>query len=575
MSSDNSVLRYQANEKSPLTVSFLLGLQLTALSISGTILVTTVTMRAGGQSEAYLSWAVFAAVAIGGGITILQAFRFWRFGMGHILMMCSAAVYIAFSIEALRIGGPATLATLVVVSAIVQIVVSNRLSLFRQIFTPVVSGIVLMLLPVTILSPIVEMLEDVPQAGAQIGGPLSALVTVLIICGFTLKATGAIRLWAPIIGVVAGTLVAALFGLYDTTRVAEASWVGLPALQIPGLDLRFEHIFWSLLPGFVFAAIAGSIRAISNAIAIQRVSWRQSRAIEFREVQGAIAADGLGNVLSGLAGTVPTSSLSTGASLAQLTGVASRHVGIVAGAIFLSLAFLPKALAVMLAIPGPVFAAFLFVMIGMLFIIGVQMIVHDGIDHRKGLIVGVSFLFGVAIQCGIVYPEFISKFAGGAFNNGMIVGACVAILMTLLMKVGGTHSRRLETVVELSSLPIVSEFVQNFASSGGWNEAMGDRLSAVCEEALLTLIEQESVKESGEQKLILLAKKDGKGVVLEFITTSGEGENLEDRVALLAEQAEQFPIEENLSLRVLQHLSASVRHQKYSGVDFVTVRVEP
>ena len=574
MSSDNSVLRFQANEKPPLTISFLLGLQLTALSISATILITTVTVRAGGLSEAYLSWAVFASVVIGGGITILQAFRFWRFGMGHLLMMCSSAVYIAVSIEALRMGGPATLATLVIVSALMQIVVSDRLSLFRRIFTPVVSGTVLMLLPVSILSPIFGMLQDVPQAGVQIGGPLSALVTVLIICGFTLKATGAIRLWAPVIGVVVGTLVAALFGLYDTTRVAEAPWVGLPALQFPGLDLRFGHIFWSLLPGFVFAAMIGSIRAISNAIAIQRVSWRQSRAIEFREVQGAIAADGLGNVLSGLAGTVPNSSISTGASMAQLTGVAARHVGIVAGTIFLSLAFLPKALAVMLAIPGPVFAAFLFVMIGILFIIGVQMIVQDGIDYRKGLIVGVSFLFGVAFQSGIVYPEIISKFAGGAFNNGMTVGASIAILMTLMMKVGGTHSKRLETIVELSSLSEISEFVQKFASSGGWNETMGDRLSAVCEEALLSLIEQESFKESVEQKLILLAKKDGKGVILEFITTSGEGENLEDRVALLSEQAEQHPIEENLSLRVLQHLSASVRHQKYSGVDIVTVRVD-
>ena len=574
MSSDSTVLRFQANEKPPLTVSFLLGLQLTALSISGTILITTVTMRAGGQSEVYLSWAVFAAVAIGGGITILQALRVWRFGMGHLLMMSSSAVYIAVSVEALRIGGPATLATLVVVSALMQIVVSNRLSLFRRIFTPVVSGTVLMLLPVSILSPIFGLLEDVPQGSSQIGGPLSALVTVLIICGFTLKATGAIRLWAPVIGVVVGSLIAAIFGLYDTTRVADAPWVGLPALQFPGLDLQFGKIFWSLLPGFVFAAMIASIRAISSAIAIQRVSWRQSRAIEFREVQGAIAADGLGNVLSGLAGTVPNSSISTGASMVQLTGVAARHVGIVAGIIFLSLAFLPKALALMLAIPGPVFAAFLFVMIGILFIIGVQMVVQDGIDHRKGLIVGVSFLFGVALQSGIVYPEFFSKFAGGAFNNGMTVGACIAILMTLLMKVGVSQSSRLQSVLELSSLPKIREFVQKFASSRGWNEAMGERLSAVCEEALLTLIELEAVKKSGEQKLILLAKKDGKGVILEFITAPGEGENLEDRAALLSEQAEEHSIEENISLRVLQHLSASVRHQKYSDVDIVTVRVE-
>ena len=75
-------------------------------------------MRAAGQGEAYLSWAVFAAVVIGGGATMLQALRLGRFGMGHVLMMGSSGAFIAVSIQALAEGGPATLATLVVVAAL-------------------------------------------------------------------------------------------------------------------------------------------------------------------------------------------------------------------------------------------------------------------------------------------------------------------------------------------------------------------------------------------------------------------------------------------------------------------------
>ena len=75
--------------------------------------------------------------------------------------------------------------------------------------------------------------------------------------------------------------------------------------------------------------------------------------MDFRAVQGAVATDVLSNLLFGLAGTMPNTSYSTGASIARLTGVASRNVGIAVGALFLALAFFPKALALVLGIPGP------------------------------------------------------------------------------------------------------------------------------------------------------------------------------------------------------------------------------
>ena len=575
MSANDSGLRYQADEKPPLAVALGLGLQLTAISVSATILITTVIMRAAGQSEAYLTWAVFAAVAIGGAATMLQAFRLGRFGMGHVLMMGSSAAFIAVGIEALTKGGPATLATLVVASGFFQFLISDRLSLFRRALTPAVSGTVLMLIPVSVMPAVFNLLKDIPQGSPVTGAPLSALATLLVICGLTLKASGTLRLWAPVIGVLAGSLIAAVFGLYDTARVAEASWAGLPRVEWPGLDLGFGPAFWSLLPGFLLAATIGSIRTISSAAAAQRVSWRGPRAVDFRAVQGAVATDALSNVLSGLAGTAPNTSYTTGASLAQLTGVAARHVGIAAGAVFAALAFLPKALALVLAIPGPVFAAFLLIMIAMLFMVGVQIILQDGIDYRKSLIVGVSFWLGVAFQSGVIYPEFFSKFAGGLMNNGMTAGGLVAITMTLFMEMTEPRPSRMEAALDASSLPELRGFLGQFASTNGWDEAMAKRLGGVCEEILLTLHGRDEGDGSRVRRsLLLLAKKESGAAVLEFIAATGEGGNLEDQVALLGEQTEEAHLEQEVSLRLLRHLAASVRHQQYHGVDIVTIRVE-
>ncbi|MDE0282521.1 MAG: hypothetical protein OXN16_15840, partial [Gammaproteobacteria bacterium] len=405
------------------------------------------------------------------------------------------------------------------------------------------------------------------------GAKLSALVTVLVMCGFSLKGSGELRLWAPVLGVVIGSAVAAFYGIYDMTRVLEAPWIGLPESRWPGLDLSFSPEFWALLPGFLLAAMIGSVRTISSAVASQSVSWRRARAVDFRAVQGAVATDGLSNLLSGLAGTMPNTSYSTGASLARLTGVASRNVGIAAGALFLAMAFFPKALALVLGIPGPVFAAYLVVMMAILFMVGAQMVIQDQINYRKGLIVGVSFLAGTGFQGGAIFPEFFSVFAGGLFNNGMTAGGFIAIVMTLFLEFTERRPRRFEAMFDLSSLEQLREFLGKFASDHGWDDAMASRLDAVGEEALLTLLERKDDDGEGG-RLLVSARREDNGAVLEFIAATAEGENLQDRIALLGEPTEEELIEQEASLRLLRHFADSIRHQQYRGVDILSVRVK-
>ena len=571
-------VRYEPDERPPPLLAGGLGIQLAVLCIAGVALTPAIVVRAAGGEESYLSWAVFGAVLVSGITSVIQAVRVGRIGAGYVLVMGTSGAFIAICVGAIAQGGPAMLATLVVISSLFQFLLAWRLSLLRRILTPTVAGTVIMLIPVTVMPIVFGMLTQVPADTPALAAPLSALVTALAISGISLKATGVLRLWAPVIGIVAGCGVAGYFGLYDVGSIAAASWIGLPQGGWPGFDLDFGPVFWGLLPAFVFVTLVGAIETVGDGVAIQRVSWRKPRAVDFRAVQGAVSADGVGNLFSGLIGTVPNTTYSTSVSVTALTGVGARSVGVALGVSFVAVAFIPKALALVLAIPGPVAAAYITVLLGLLFVVGMRIVVQDGIDYRKGLIAGVSFWIGVGFQNGVIFPEHVSGIAGGLLENGMTAGGMTAILLTLFVELTAPRRRRIQTPFEVASLPKIREFLQSFAARSGWSEAMAHRLDAAAEEAILTLLrhDEEEEQEAGEtrskRRLLLTAHKEAGGAVLEFIAAPGE-ENLEDRIAVIGEGSNDAP-EREVSLRLLRHLASSVHHQQYHDTDIVTIRVD-
>ena len=432
----------------------------------------------------------------------------------------------------------------------------------------------MMLIPVTVIPAIFDLMATVPAGSSVFAVPLSALAVALFIIGITLKAAGALRLWAPVIGVVAGSVVAAFFGLWKLDPVAEASWIGLPANEWPSFGLDFGPAFWALLPAFLLVAMIATIRTATSAVAVQRVSWRRPRAVDFRAVQGAMNVNGLVNVLSGLAGTVPNAALTVGVSVTNLTGVGARSVGFAAGAVFIALAFIPKELALVLAIPAPVVAAYLSVLLAMLFMVGMKIAVQDGIDYRKGLVVGSAFGIGVGFQAGLIFPEQASEFAGGLLRNAVTAGGLAAILMTLFVELTKLRRDRIEAAFDLSVVPRIREFLGTFATRSGWDTAMADRLDAASEETLVTLIcQNEGAEDRRQRRLRLTAYKEGDGAVLEFVVASGE-DNIQDQLALLGEQTDVALAEREVSLRLLRHFASSVSHRQYHGKDIVIVRVK-
>ena len=126
--------------------------------------------------------------------------------------------------------------------------------------------------------------------------------------------------------------------------------------------------------------------------------------------------------------------------------------------------------------------------------------------------------------------------------------------------------------MEMASQPAIDEFLTGLAARQGWNETSTLRLRAAGEETLASLQMQVDHDEgSGNPRLIINARPQGTMVELEFVAATRQ-ENVEDQLAYLSDEVSVQTFDD-LSLRLLRHHSAAVRHQKFHGVDIVTVQV--
>ena len=571
----NENVRYEPDERPPHLLAVGAGLQAAMIIVAPVALTVVIVARIADQPDSYISWGVFAALIVSGVTTAIQAIRVGRVGSGHVLIMGTSGAFIAVCVAALVKGGPATMASLIVVSSLFQFALAARLSLLRRIFTPVVTGTVIMLIAATVMPIIFDSLTDVPEGTSAAGAPATVVATLVVVAALVLRAPPKWRLWSPVIGIVVGCIVAAPFGIFDVQGILDAQWIGAPFGSWPGVDVTPDIEFWALLPAFVVVTIVGAIETIGDGVAIQRVSQRRPRATDFRVVQGALNADGVGNFLSGLLGTLPNTTYSSSIALAEVTGIGARRVGVIIGVIFVLLAFFPKVAALLIAIPPPVAAAYITVLLGLLFVQGMKIVIQDGVDHRKAAVAGLAFWIGVGFQNQWIFSDQLGEgFLGVLLGNGMTSGALVAVIMMVFMELTSARRRRLKTALDEDALPKLSEFLHGFASRHGWDAASSDRLLLVGEETLTSLLADDDgvLEKDTPRQLVVTAQAGGGGAELEFVSAT-EGENLEDKLAYLGE-APDITDEREVSFRLLRHYASSVRHQKYHGVDIVTVSVD-
>ena len=563
-------IKYSAEESPPTALAAGLGFQVVILIIAGIILTPAIVMRGADQSVSITEWVVFAGLIVCGLTTMLQAHPLGRFGAGYTLFVGTSGAFIAISIDAVKAGGVPLLASLVIASALIQFLFSHYLGQLRKIITPTIGGTIILLIAVTVFPIAFDLINQHPGGDevATVAGPAIALSTFIFIMGVSMFGAGKYRLWGPLLGVIAGTLVAIYYGAMDFSGVKDATWIGLPKAGWPGVDVSFNTDFWLLLVPFVLVTIVGAIETYGDGVAIQRLSHRDNRAIDFKAVQGAVNADGVGNLLSGVMGTMPNTTYSTSLSVVDLTGVASRKVGVFGGAFLLLIAFCPKIAALLLAIPGPVAGAYiavLLILLILLFLHGLKLIAEDGLTFDNGLIVCTSFWLATGFQSQSIFHEFLPQWARGLLDNGMTAGGLLAIVMMIALKLKDKPKRRLELPAEITSVHDAQAFVVDRAKALGWDKHACMRLELVTEEAMAFLFDGQT--RSSDKKIGVALTSEDDIMILEFVA----GPTLANFDNMLQNASTEEPTEQSLGLRLLSGLCDDCQHMQFNNIDVLTV----
>ena len=570
---DSLKIRYEPDEQCPPLTAALSALQIFIPNTIGLIMLAVLVVRVSGEEGPYLGWVIFTALTVSGASMILHALQFRYLGSGRLIVTNFNIPFLAVCALAIQTGGPSLLASLMVTSTLTQIVLTLRLASLRRVFTPTVSGVVIMLVAVSavpyILSSTVVVPEGVPAMQFLAPGIAALIVGVLI----SLHGTPLWRMWVLPVTVAVGLVVAGPLGFYDTGIIADAPWVGLPEFGWPGLHLSFDADFWALLPVFVFVNLTAFMKAVGDLSVIYRASYRRPAAIDYRVIQGGLGTYGVGTLFSGLLGTLPVAApWAVTVVYIGFTGVAAKSVGVYLGLLTMAVAPFSKALAILVAIPSPVVSAVYVVIFGMLFFEGAKTVFIGEIDQKKATITGVSVVLGLSAG---FFSGIIEGITSQLVGNTIVVGGIAAIGMTLLSEVSKFRSTKLQVDLSQSSLQSVDDFLSRFAGRHSWPEQGKNRLRLVGEELMLSLLQEESGRQTEERRrLALTIRRDGRSAELEIVVASDDAihGNIEDRMAYL-DEAQALEDDEAMSARILRHYASSVYHRQYYGIDVIGCRV--
>lgn len=196
---------------------------------------------------------------------------------------------------------------------------------------------------------------------------------------------------AILLGLIAGYLVAFMFGMVNFAAVGKASWV--TGLQT--LPYGFEFNLGAVI-GVTIVSIVSAVETIGDTSATAKAGAGREATDE--EISGATYADGLGTAVAGVFGGLPNTSFSQNVGIVGMTGIMSRHVVTIAGAIMVMCGLIPKIGAIIASMPLPVLGGGVIVMFGMVAAAGLNVLSEIKMSRRNMIIIALSLSIGLGFN---------------------------------------------------------------------------------------------------------------------------------------------------------------------------------
>lgn len=229
------------------------------------------------------------------------------------------------------------------------------------------------------------------------------------------------------IGLIAGTIIAATMGLVDFSPVAEAPLVHIPTPFYFGAP-QFE------ISSIVMMCIIATVSMVESTGVYLALSDITKDPIDSTRLRNGYRAEGLAVLLGGLFNTFPYTGFSQNVGLVKLSGIRTRLPIYYAGGFLILLGLLPKFGALAQIIPSPVLGGAMLVMFGFVSLQGMQILSRVDFEHNEHnfLIAAISISAGVGLNGSNLFntlPTELQMF----FSNGIVIASAVAIILNAIL----------------------------------------------------------------------------------------------------------------------------------------------
>ncbi|MBU8543176.1 MULTISPECIES: solute carrier family 23 protein [Roseomonadaceae] len=432
-----------------------------------------------GMLSSYLSLAMLA-LGIG---TLLQAWGRHGVGSGFLLPSVFTAIYLPPTLIAAQLGGLGAVAAMTLVAGVTQVLLSFAVKRLRPWLPTELVGLVVLMIGVSLgLLALRLMLGFGPGMDRGTDDLPATAVALLVIIGATIWGGPRWRPVAVLAGLVLGfaTHVAGVLAMGGTLLPVPVAW------HLPHWPVAMPALEWTLLPGFAMGALACLVRVCGDVVACQRATDPQWRRPDYGQMRAGALADGLGTCMAGLLGVPGVNSYTASVGLAIATGVTARRVGLAVGALWIGLALVPGAAAVVLAVPRGVLGAALFFAAAFIAVTGMGIVTQRLMDARRTLVVGVALVIGLSYDAAPQIFVGLPPAARLLVSSSLVLAMVVALGLVAAFRIGTAQQRRLVWRPE-DGAAVLQDFAHQSGAAWGARAEVVARLEAALEEVAQAL----------------------------------------------------------------------------------------
>lgn len=431
------------------------------------------------------------------GMAIATFLQSWggRFGSGTLLVNIPDPLLVVISGTVAAQYGLGGLVLVGVVNGAVALGAGYVVPRLRAVLPPSVAGVVVCVAGISLVSPALTHMADMDGAGAiSAYDLLIGIATLGIIAGLSIWGSQRMKLFALLVGLAVGVVLAAMLGeLEGVEQLAHTPVFGLPRLPAPALNVD---------PGLLIAvgllALMTQLDCFGCVVLMHKMNDADWRRPDMDMVGGGIRANGLGNLLAAWFGAYPGATSSANIALAHISRSTSRWIGLAAGALLALTAFLPQVTLALTLTPISVIGAVEVYAAAYLIVSGIELIASRAMDSRGIFMVGLAFIAGL----GVMFLPGLAKLAPESLRflaeNGVIVAGLTAILLNLLFRLGTSRRARLTVSPQKTHAQTAQDIVGFVETQGAaWNA----RRDTVRRAALAALEAAEALQAGSERRI--------------------------------------------------------------------------